>query len=55
MSNILPVIFVFAVLAGILLFGYFTDPNRPRATTIQPANGEANMRVGMSLQHSKMS
>jgi len=55
MENFLPVIFVFAVLGAIFLYGYLTDPNRPRSTTIQPANGEANFRVGMSIQHSKMS
>jgi hypothetical protein len=53
MNNFLPVIFVFAVLAAIFLYGYLTDPNRPRSTTIQPANGEANFRVGMSLQRTK--
>jgi hypothetical protein len=55
MNNFLPFIAVFAVLGVIFLYGYLTDPNRPRATTIQPANGEANLRLGMSLPHSKMS
>ena len=55
MNNFLPVIFVFAVLGAIFLYGYLTDPNRPRATAIQPAHGEANLRVGMSLQHKKIS
>jgi hypothetical protein len=55
MNNFLPFIFAFAVLGAIFLYGYLTDPNRPRATSIQPANGEANLQVGMSLQHSKLS
>jgi hypothetical protein len=55
MNSFLPLIFVFAVLGAIFLYGYLTDPNRPRATTIQPANGEANLRLGMSLQHTKTS
>jgi hypothetical protein len=55
MNNFLPVIFVFAVLGAIFLYGYLTDPNRPRATAMQPAHGEANLRVGMSLQHTKIS
>ena len=54
MNNFLPFISVFAALAAIFLYGYFTDPSRPRATTIQPAHGEANLRVGISLQHSKI-
>ena len=55
MSNFLPVIFVAAVLGAIFLYGYLTDPNRPRATAIQPAHGEANLRLGMSLRHTKTS
>ena len=55
MNSFLPLIFVFAVLGAIFLYGYLTDPNRPRATMIQPANGEANLRLGMSLQHTKTS
>ena len=55
MNNFLPFIFVFAVLGAIFLYGYLTDPNRPRSTPLQPAHGEANLRIGMSLHHSKMS
>jgi hypothetical protein len=55
MNNFLPVIVTFAVLGAIFLYGYLTDPNRPRANTIQPAHGEANRRVSMGLQHTKMS
>jgi hypothetical protein len=55
MNNYLPFIFVFAVLGVIFLYGYLTDPKRPRATVLQPANGEANLRLGMSLRHTKMS
>jgi len=55
MNNFLPFLFVVAVLGAIFLYGYLTDPNRPRSTAIQPANGEANLRLGMSLQHTKTS
>jgi hypothetical protein len=55
MNNFLPIIVAFAVLGAIFLYGYLTDPNRPRSTTIQPANGEANLRLGMNLQHTKTS
>jgi hypothetical protein len=55
MNNFLPLIFVFAVLGAIFLYGYLTDTSRPRAITIQPAHGEANLRVNTGLQHSKIS
>ena len=55
MNSFLPLIFVFAVLGAIFLYGYLTDPKRPRVATIQPAHGEANRRAGMTLQHTKMS
>jgi len=55
MNNFLPFICVFAALAAIFLYGYFTDPSRPRSAAIQPAHGEANLRVGMNLQHTKIS
>ncbi len=55
MNNFLPFIFTIAVLGAIFLYGYLTDPNRHQANTIPPANGEANLQVGMSLQHTKMS
>jgi hypothetical protein len=54
MNNFLPFISAFAVLGAIFLYGYLTDPHRPRANTIQPAHGEANHRVSVSLQHSKI-
>jgi len=55
MTSFAPVIFAFAVLGVVFLYGYLTDPNRPQSTTIQPAHGEANGQSGMSLQHTKMS
>lgn len=49
MNNLLPFVFVFAALGAIFLYGYLTDPDRPRAIPIQPAHGEANLRLGMKL------
>jgi hypothetical protein len=42
MNNFLPFLFALAVLGAIFVYGYLTDPNRPPATPIQPANGEPN-------------
>jgi hypothetical protein len=47
MTNLLTFLFVFAALGAIFLYGYLTDPDRPRTATIQPAHGEANLRLGM--------
>jgi len=54
MTSFAPVIFAFAVLGILFLYGYLTDPNRPRSTTVQPAHGEASQQSGMNLQHSKI-
>ena len=32
MSNFLPFLFAFAVLGAIFLYGYLTDPSRPRGS-----------------------
>lgn len=50
MNNFLPFICVFASLGAIFLYGYLTDPDRPRAVPIQPAHGEANLRLGMNVR-----
>ena len=47
MTSFAPVIFAFVVLGAIFLYGYLTDPNRPRDVTRQPANGEANRQSSM--------
>ena len=49
MNNVIPFVFVFAALGAIFLYGYLTDPDRPRPIAIQPAHGEANLRLGMKL------
>ena len=54
MNSFLPFLSAFAVLGVIFLYGYLTDPKRPRVATIQPAHGEANRRASMTLQRTKM-
>jgi hypothetical protein len=49
MNNFLPVIFAFGILVAIFLYGYLTDPYRPRAIAIQPAHGEANRQNNAAL------
>ena len=47
MNNFVPVIFTFAALGVIFLYGYLTDSYRPRANAIQPAHGEAIRQTSM--------
>ncbi len=49
MNSFLGVIFAFAALGAIFLYGYLTDPYRPRTTALQPAHGEANRQNSAAL------
>ena len=48
MNNFFPFIVALAALGVIFLYGYLTDPDRPRVTAIQPAHGEANLRLSLN-------
>jgi len=54
MNDFLPAVIALIVLGAVFLYGYFTDPYRPRTIAIQPTHGEANRPSNGSLQRSKI-